>query len=331
MGRFFPFSISVVMDLDLRGAKLEKEAAERRLKAKLKREKDEILEKQHQAVLARRKELEEAQRIANEAARVANEALANEEFLMTGGIQFEMRGLEAYLLETSEDDKIVLPESAFQSLTRVDAFSSGVVTFRIAAECSFQNFTHCGVKEFSAPNNKVGLPMKVVESLLRAHQPSPTPDLLTQLGKIYIKYIRLTKAKYAKLQPLYILFSSVEAVKECLELNLKYHTTLTPEDFVSVWYRGIAHVMKVVEVRSENEDETRLTKGCSLVDTDVEIDLEVSLEFVQNEAKKIDSQPSTTISVSDGAESKSDAPSHALDRNFMRQKRLEALEGRRGV
>lgn len=107
----------------------------------------------------------------------------------------------------------------------------------------------------------IGLPPKVISTLWGDNQSS---------GSIEIKYVKLPKISYVKLEPTFNTFFKVEQVKMVLEENLKFHSTLTVGDIITVWYRGQAHPLKVVEMKPFN-------KGI-LLDTDVEVDLDNSLE-----------------------------------------------------
>ena len=107
----------------------------------------------------------------------------------------------------------------------------------------------------------IGLPPKVIRTLWGGNQSS---------GSIEIKYVKLPKISYVKLEPTFNTFFKVEQVKMVLEENLKFHSTLTVGDIITVWYRGQAHPLKVVEMKPFN-------KGI-LLDTDVEVDLDNSLE-----------------------------------------------------
>lgn len=73
-----------------------------------------------------------------------------------------------------------------------------------------------------------------------------------------------------KLQPKYNQFFTVEQIKMVLEKNLQFHSTLTLGDIITVWFRGIAHPLKITEMKPFN-------KGI-LLDTDVVVDLENSME-----------------------------------------------------
>ena len=342
------------MDFDSRGSKLEREADARRAAAKAKLAAEQAAARRQREREAELRALEERRKAEEAVKRTEAEALARAEFVLTAGISWSERGLTPFLLESSEDDKVTLPESALQALMQVDAFNKGVLMFRITAN---SRTSHCGVREFSAPAGKIGLPIKVVESLLGEHQPSiSSEDVPTRLGAIDIKFVRLPKAQFAKLQPLHNLFNSVSAVKEVLEQNLRYHATLTENDLVTIWFRGTAHVLRVVEVRAtpavasgaggaatnvaeEDEDNPfAASKGCSLVDTDVEIDLDVSLEYQQAQAQAQTVFAPTTSAPQQQAQVQpapasapsSSAPVEVVDREAMRQKRLEAM-ARRGA
>ncbi len=122
--------------------------------------------------------------------------------------------------------------------------------------------THAGVKEFSSPKHSIGLPRKVLASL---------GGNIESIDSISVRFILLEKGTYAKLRPRYNQFFEVGPVKRCLEENLRYHATLTVGDILTVWYRGKPHEMKVIELRPGNE--------VTVIDTDLEIDLDLSEEF----------------------------------------------------
>lgn len=352
------------MDLDLRGNRLEREAEQRRKVAKKKREEEEsaksrqLLREQERGVL----EAEAARKVQ---ARLAEAELRERaEALLTGGIRWEEDSLRPYLLESAEDDRIILPESSLAALTQLDAFSKGVFMFKISAESDGTTDTHCGVREFSAPAGMVGVPVKVAESLLRAHEPSiSTEDLHSRLGKICVKYVRLPKARFARLQPLKNLFNSLSAVKEVLESNLAFHTTLSEGDMVTIWYRGTAHVLRVVSISESPQSDVAAAgrgddgnidgdgdggefasvtkaRGFSLVDTDVEIEIDVSLEYQQSQAKEPQTKaPSVPAATTVFASTTSDRPPTAsevetgvavapLDKETLRQRRIEAMAKR---
>jgi hypothetical protein len=256
-------------DLNSRFSRLEKDQAKRREEAKRKlyQEKkardEQAVREQKLAEEAQLRKIEEERR---EEERLAQELLDQQE---TAGIKVSARKLVPYEIEGG-DDKIILPENLLNELTAQDAFSLGPMFFRITASSKnrqtaeiIQKISHCGVREFTAEASHVGLPRKVLDSLL----PSEDHDIF----EVEVKYIRLPKTSYVKLQPKANDFFSVGPVKQCLEENLRTHSTLTVNDILTVWYRGKAHVLKVVDMKPE-------LRG-SLVDSDVEVDLELSEEY----------------------------------------------------
>mmetsp|Transcript_10221 Transcript_10221/g.10294 ORF Transcript_10221/g.10294 Transcript_10221/m.10294 type:complete len:429 (-) Transcript_10221:330-1616(-) len=265
------------MDLDLmsRSSRWEKSINTEKEAAKRKRER-EVREKKRQEQL--RRDEEEQARIRKLEKELAEERAEEErllEYALTGGVNFKGEFIPQRI-EESEDDKVILPQSALEVLNRQDALSNGPLIFRIHVEGVNKKITHCGVREFTATEGTIGLPSKVIDSL---YLESQSLDSL----KIIVKYVRLPKISYVKLQPKQHQFSNVGPVKLVLEENLQKHTTLSIDDIVTVWYRGKSYSMRVVEIRPEPYG--------TLLETDVEVDLEVSEEYqthIQNISSKSD-------------------------------------------
>lgn len=219
-----------MIDIDLRSSRFEKEQQKRREDAKKRRAKEEdfkqeqLKREREQEALAikRREQFEEA-----EAARLLKEA---EEQRITGGIAFTFH-LRPYIID-GEDDKVILPETCLSNLNQQDAFGRGALTFQLKRNGGLGDaVTHCGVREFSANEGTIGIPKKVFDSL--------SLDIDSDLSEaVTIKYVILPKCKYAKLRPKYNNFFDVGPVKQCLEENLRCHTTLSAGDILTVWYRG---------------------------------------------------------------------------------------------
>ena len=74
-----------------------------------------------------------------------------------------------------------------------------------------------------------------------------------------------------KLRPKRNDFFAVGPVKLCLEENLRTHATLTIGDIVTIWYRGKAHALCVMEMKPSDG------KG-TLINSDVEVDLDLPEE-----------------------------------------------------
>lgn len=226
-----------MIDLDLRSSKLDKEQQRRRDEAKKKREREIALQKEQA-----RREQELALRAAqkreeDERAELERQLAEAEEQRITGGIHFT-HILRAYQID-GEDDKVILPEDCLTELTQQDAFTRGAMTFQL--KYTYQSkvlITHCGVREFSAPAGSIGIPKKVLDSFSSIN--------LEEHCAMEIKYVRLSKCTFAKLQPKHNNFIEVGPVKMCLEENLRFHTTLTVGDVLTVWYRGELYACSTV-------------------------------------------------------------------------------------
>eukprot|EP01041_Mallomonas_annulata_P010420 gene10420-21729_t len=266
LSRSSRWEISMKNEKEAARKKKEKELNEKRKREKLEQE---------------TRELNERRAAEREIAEAAAEEERQKEFHLTGGIKFSER-LQPVLLEDAEDDKIVLPQSALESLNSQDALSAGVLMFRITVLGCSNKISHCGVREFTAAEGTVALPPKVSNSLFgETDQPK---------DNVQIKYVRLPKITYVKLQPKEHQFSNVGPIKAVLEENLRRHTTLSIDDVLTVWYRGKAHALKVVEIKPEMYG--------SLIDTDVEVDLDVSEEYQKHVDDTAASSSSTTTSYS---------------------------------
>ena len=292
----------------------EKEAAVRREAAKAKKMKDAILAEEQERV---KLQYETARKLRREEeARKAQEALLlqDEEIALTGGLKFSVHGLRPYRIE-GEDDKVVLPEAALVNLNEADAFSRGPALLRIwssaltqdnqpnkqlekmsveegeqladAASAASHFYSHCGIREFSAQPGTIGLPDKVIQSLLaRCSGGTYSPTIsessagewgagLSLLQTISIKYVAIPKATYVCFQPLSGAFQAVGPVKQCLEENLRYHSTLSVGDLVTVWHRGKSHTLRVQSMKPRHFG--------TLLQTDVEVDIDKSEEYSQTQ------------------------------------------------
>lgn len=277
------------MEFTTRESKFEKEQKARRealKKKKLEEERKkrafEAREAEQEALRQKRREEEEVRKEEAERVRLEDEAL-------TGGVSFIVGGLSAYPID-GEDDKVILPESCLVDLSNLDVFGKGPVQLRLSKKDG--KYTHVGIREFSAPAGKIGLPEKVVftltggkmkEEIYEGYDEMDEGERNSALqssleGVLSAKYVTMPKVTYAKLQPLHNSFSQVKLVKDMLEENLRFHSTLSVGDLLTVWYRGVPHSLRVCEAKPEEFG--------SLVDTDVTIDLDVSQEYLDGEKNK---------------------------------------------
>lgn len=207
-----------------------------------------------------------------------------EALIESGGIKVEAVQLIPYEIE-GNDDKVILSEDMLNELTTQDAFSKGPMYFKVTAtrKDSTTNetrtkVTHVGVREFTAEKGRIGIPPKVVDSLKEGSN---------EILHIDVKYVRLSKCTYVKLRPKANDFFSVSPVKLMLEQNLQLHSTLTQGDVLTVWYRGHAHILTVIDMKPESRG--------SLIDSDVEVDLDLSEEFMKNQSATQEAKASLDV------------------------------------
>lgn len=272
-----------MMDFELRAKKIQKESELRLQEAKRKKEREmklQLEQKQREQKMAEIAEQNRLKLLAEEEERLEKERLR---YLKTGGVNFRLDNLIPYAID-GEDDKVILPESSLSALDRQNALSSGPLFFEISCTTSASssnlnidssllsntttNMSHCGVREFSATEGTIGLPPKVLHSMLKSLDGS-----INDILSVSVSYTRLPKISNAKFAPVVSKSSEsifqVGPIKQVLEENLRSHSTLSVGDRVSVWHRGRCYQLCVVELQPE-------TSG-SLIDADVEVEF-TSLE-----------------------------------------------------
>jgi len=274
-----------------RQTKWEKEAAERRSRLKKKQEQEKVAQQTYEKQLAVEREAAKLRQLEAEKLAEKQEEMRLEEENLTGGVSFEMT-LRPVRID-GEDDKVVLPESALHTLTQADALGRGVLTFRVMSMKkgveNSEKITHCGVREFSAKEGEIGLTDKVL-SCLGLKNSSEETDLLS--SNVHIKYIRMPKITYVKFQPVQNRFFNLGPIKEVLERNLRFHTAMSLHDELTIWFRGESYDLRVIEIKPD-------VYG-TLVDTDVEVDLGLSDEYLASDRYKALQASETQSSTSTG-------------------------------
>ncbi|KAL4180900.1 hypothetical protein AMTRI_Chr12g234680 [Amborella trichopoda] len=252
------------MDFELRAAreKLEREQRERKEKARIKAERERNAKIEAQR---RRDAIEAAQSIrrleAAEAQSMANQQM--EENLLAGdGVAF-FRLLESVPYQ-GHGDKIKLPASAFTELSDQGALDKGPMFFELSkihqeGSLGHDNHgkTHSGVLEFTANEGFVELPPHVWNNLFSG--------LSLNSPLVEVRYVRLPKGTYTKLQPDRMGFSDLPNHKAVLETALRQHATLSQGEILSVNHGGLSFNLKVLELKPSS--------SVSVLDTDVEVDI----------------------------------------------------------
>ncbi|KAE8685893.1 hypothetical protein F3Y22_tig00111088pilonHSYRG00095 [Hibiscus syriacus] len=257
------------MDFELRRAreKLDKEQRERKERAKLKLERErkakEEAKKQRDAIEAAQR----SRRLDAIEAQLKAEQQMEESLLSGRGIVF-YKILEAVPFQGS-GDKIKLPPSCFTELSNQGAFDKGPMYFQLSLvhqegssnttddEKENSRTTHSGVLEFTADEGSVAIPPHVWSNLF----PVDTP----MVPLVEVRYVRLPKGTYAKLQPDGIGFSDLPNHKAILETSLRQHATLSQDDVLTVKYGEFTYSLRVLELKPSS--------SISVLETDIEVDI----------------------------------------------------------
>ncbi|KAF8730448.1 hypothetical protein HU200_017026 [Digitaria exilis] len=265
------------MDFELRHAreKLEREQRERMQRAKAKADR----ERRAKAEASRRREALEASHRERrlDAARAQEEADQKMEEVMQLGKGVSFVHMFEALRYDGPGDKIKLPPSSFKELSDEGALDKGPMYFRLSKvrdtvpgtsmEQDTEEATCCGVLEFTAREGSAELPLHVWNNLFR----NDTPDV----PLIEVRYVSLPKGTYAKLKPEGAGFSDLPNHRAVLETALRNHATLSKNDVVVVNYGQLQYKLKVLELKPES--------SVSVLETDVEVDIEGSDSILDNE------------------------------------------------
>jgi hypothetical protein len=198
-------------------------------------------------------------------------AREQEELSSTGGVRV-VRVLQAVPDHALETDRVTLPPSLLAALTEQDALSSarGPMTFELALldddDDQVVSMTHAGVREFTAAEGSIGLPVKTALSLSKGRR-------LDASSRVRVKYVVLDRHARvrASVQPLGEGFhEGATAVvnidlKSVMERALTSCTVLSQGDLVPLRHDGRTYTLRVQSLDPEPQ--------CLLLDTELEIDL----------------------------------------------------------
>lgn len=176
-----------------------------------------------------------------------------------------------YCIDTN-DDKIILPDQCVYELSNA-LTQQPFITFRLESN---GNITHCGVREFTAPEGCVGIPTKVWLSM------GGDVDIVT------ITLVTLEKCTFIRLTTLIKGSDEPTCIKEYLEDYLQFHTTISINDVLPI----DNHVWQVVDILPN--------PYCQLIDTDVEIEF-VASETVSVVASETGSETGNEVATAMGA------------------------------
>jgi len=129
--------------------------------------------------------------------------------------------------------------------------------------------THCGVWEFTAPDDICYLPEYIMQNLN-----------IQEGSMIKVTNANLPKAEFLKLEPLSAGFLQLDDPKLVLENHLPTHSCLTLGDIINVPYKDLEYKLKVVELRPQN-----ISNAVLITETDCELEFQV-IQAKENSIKK---------------------------------------------
>lgn len=155
------------------------------------------------------------------------------EYLCYSLSTLETGNLNTKKLEFS--DKIVLPCSALDILSRFQSFDSSPMTFRLNKSGSL-NCIYAGVIDFSADDRKMYVPRWMMEVMF-----------IQEGQRVSITSVTIPKAEYIKLKPRDERFLKLQNPKNVLENHLKDFTTLYKGQTIRINYLNREWEIDVLE------------------------------------------------------------------------------------
>lgn len=159
-------------------------------------------------------------------------------------------------------DKIVLPESALDRLSRMNI--QYPMSFELRNPRT-QKLTHCGVMEFTSEEGLVLVPDWMMQKM------SLEPGEIA-----VVKNVDLVKGTYVKLRPHTSDFLQISNPKSVLETTLRSFSCLTAGDTIMIVYNGNKFYIDVLETRPA-------TAAISIIETDCEVSFAPPLDYKERE------------------------------------------------
>lgn len=141
----------------------------------------------------------------------------------------------------------------------------GLIVLTQDGESSKTRSTHAGVLEFTAEEGFVELPPHVWRNAGFTDSEYLSSSIHKGTPEARVRYLRLPKGTYAKLQPEGRDFADVLNHKAVLETELRQHASLTEGDLLTVQHGGAEYGLRVLELKPQSY--------VSVLETDLEVDV----------------------------------------------------------
>eukprot|EP00698_Gefionella_okellyi_P000603 TRINITY_DN1052_c0_g1_i1.p2 TRINITY_DN1052_c0_g1~~TRINITY_DN1052_c0_g1_i1.p2 ORF type:complete len:250 (+),score=62.15 TRINITY_DN1052_c0_g1_i1:280-1029(+) len=149
-----------------------------------------------------------------------------------------------------------MPPSALHQLEMMEA--EYPMTFEITGPSG--QVSHCGVYEFTASDQTAFMPFWIMQNI-GAQEGDP----------VRIRYVRLPKGTYIRLQAQHVDFLDISNPRAVLEKELRGFAALTQGDLISIRYNEREYKLRVVE--------TRPAEAISTTDTDLILEFDAPVGY----------------------------------------------------
>lgn len=157
-----------------------------------------------------------------------------------------------------EGDKILLPPSAFDKLSRMEI--DYPMLFELTHE-PLEKSTHCGVLEFTAEEGRCYMPFWMMKNLF-----------IEEGTLVKVKNVALPKANFVKFRAQSVDFLDISNPKAVLEYTLRKYTCVTTGDMICLPYSGKDYYLEVTEVKPNG--------AASIIEADVNVDFDEPVGYV---------------------------------------------------
>ena len=168
-----------------------------------------------------------------------------------------------------EGDKILLPPSAFETLSRMEV--DYPMLFQMTNE-SLGRSTHCGVLEFTAEEGRCYMPFWMMQNLC-----------VEESSLITVKNVSLSTATFVKFRAQSCDFLEISNPRAVLEYTLRKYTCLTTGDMICLPYSGTKYYLEVSEVQPEGK--------ASIVECNVNIDFDEPVGYKECSKQQANERP----------------------------------------
>ena len=164
-----------------------------------------------------------------------------------------------------EGDKILLPPSAFETLSRMEV--DYPMLFNITNDQLGRN-THCGVLEFTAEEGRCYMPFWMMQNLC-----------IEENSLVTVKNVSLSTATFVKFRAQSCDFLEISNPRAVLEYTLRKYTCLTTGDVICLPYSGNKYYLEVTEVKPAGK--------ASIVECNVNIDFDEPVGYKEYSEKQM--------------------------------------------